>query len=463
MKWMKAVACTALLALSGPAFCYEGQTESPRDYAFGLSLDTSVPSQWYRVMLPLAVYEQSTSPDLHDVRVFNQSGEAVPFSLVSATRPQTPAQSTALRLFPLDASPLAASQGSGDSDKILLRSGSGVEIVLEGQKAAAAGQHYLLTLPEQATGEIAISQLQLLWNTQQTPWQGTASVYYSEDLKNWYTLREEMPLLDVMSGQDRLKLDRIDTDLVLSPEANRYLLLVLNTGRSALTLTGVNAINATEQPESEHISLAGEGERLSESEAVWRWKHPQPLSAIGFMLNGDGVLPAEIAWREADKDRWHTLKKEVIYQLGGKTSEPVPLPGGLVEAVKIKTLNARLPENLPGVTGQRVRYDLVFNAQGKGPYLLAWGNGAAKPASVETDMLIPTELRKTYDLAALPMADTLEPVPLGGEARLTATSAAEQESRMKTLMVWGVLIAGVMVLAGMAWRIWREVKKDGAA
>ncbi len=115
------------------------------------------------------------------------------------------------------------------------------------------------------------------------------------------------------------------------------------------------------------------------------------------------------------------------------------------------------------MTGQRVRYDLVFNAQGKGPYLLAWGNGAAKPASVETDMLIPTELRKTYDLAALPMADTLEPVPLGGEARLTATSAAEQESRMKTLMVWGVLIAGVMVLAGMAWRIWREVKKEGAA
>lgn len=68
-------------------------------------------------------------------------------------------------------------------------------------------------------------------------------------------------------------------------------------------------------------------------------------------------------------------EKEVIYQLGGKTSEPVPLPGGLVEAVKIKTLNARLPENLPGVTGQRVRYDLVFNAQGKGPYLLAWGTG----------------------------------------------------------------------------------------
>lgn len=309
MKWMKAVACTALLALSGPAFCDEGQTESPRDYAFGLSLDTSVPSQWYRVLLPVAVYEQSTSPDLHDVRVFNQSGEPVPFSLVSATRPQTPAQSTALRLFPLDASPLAASQGSGDSDKILLRSGNGVEIVLEGQKAAAAGQHYLLTLPEQATGELAISQLQLLWNTPQTPWQGTASVYYSEDLKRWYTLREDMPLLDVVSGQDRLKLDRIDTDTVLSPDANRYLMVVLNAQSQGITLTGVNAISAPAQAAPEAIDLEGEGEQLSTSEAQWHWARPQPLSAVSISLNGDGVLPVEIAWRSTEKDPWHPLKR----------------------------------------------------------------------------------------------------------------------------------------------------------
>lgn len=458
MKWMKAVACTALLALSGPAFCDEVPAESPRDYAFGLSLDTSVPSQWYRVMLPLAVYEQSTSADLHDVRVFNQSGEQVPFSLIAATRPQDTAHSTALRLFPLDASPLAAGSDAGDSDKILLRSRNGVEIVLEGQKAAA-GQHYLLTLPEQATGELVISQLQLLWNSPQTPWQGTASVYYSEDLKRWYTLREDMPLLDAVSGQDRLKLDRIDTDTVLSPDANRYLMVVLNAQSKGITLTGVNAISAPAQAAPEAVDLQGEGEMLSTSEAQWRWARPQPLSAVSISLNGDGVLPVEIAWRSTEKDAWHPLKKEVLYRLEGKASPPVSLHGGLVQAVKITTLNARLPEYLPSVTGHRDRYDLVFNAQGKAPYVLAWGNGAAKPASVEPGMLIPADLRKSYDMANLPQADIQADVALGGEGRLTATSAAERESRMNTLLVWGVLIAGVILLAGMAWRIWRETQR----
>ena len=459
MKWMKAVACTALLALSGPALCDEAPADSPRDYAFGRSLDTSAPSQWYRVMLPLAVYAQSTSPDLHDVRVFNQSGEPVPFSLIAATRPQASVQSTALRLFPLDASPLAPDSDAGDSDKILLRSRNGVEIVLEGQKAAAAGQHYLLTLPEQASGELTISQLQLLWNTPQSSWQGTASVYYSEDLKRWYTLGEEMPLLDVASGQDRLKLDRIDTETVLSPDANRYLMVVLNAQSQGITLTGVNAISAAAQADPEEINLEGEGEPLSASEAQWRWARPQPLHAVSISLNGEGVLPVEIAWRASEKDAWHPLKKEVLYRLDGKTSPPVSLSGGLVQAVKITTLNARLPEYLPSVTGYRDRYDLVFNAQGKAPYVLAWGNGAAKPAKVEPDMLIPADLRKTYDMANLPQADVVDDVALGGEARLTATSAADRASWMNALLVWGVLIAGVILLAGMAWRICRETQR----
>lgn len=78
-------------------------------------------------------------------------------------------------------------------------------------------------------------------------------------------------------------------------------------------------------------------------------------------------------------------------------------------------------------------------------------------------MLIPADLRKTYDVATLPSASFNEAVKLGGESRLTATSATERESQAKRLLVWGVLIVGVALLALLAFRLWREVKKDGAA
>lgn len=462
MKWMNAVLWSTLLTLSGPAFSDDRPAESPQDYAFGVALDTSVPSQWYRVALPQAVYQQSTSPELDDVRVFNQMGEPVPFSLVKAARPQAAPQSTALRLFPLDSSPVSRTNDD-DGDKIRLRSRSGVEIVLEGEKARSVGQHYLLTLPENASGAIPLSQLQLVWNTPQDPWQGKASVYYSRDMKRWYSLREEMPVMDVASGSDRLKLDRIDVDLTLSPESIRYLLVVLDAQRPAPTLTGVNAIAAPARGESEQVSLEGQGQRISASEAQWQWSRPQPLSALRVILDDEGVLPVEILWRGAEKAEWRPLKKEVLYRLEGKSSEPIALSGEPLAAVKITALNARIPENLPRVMGNRDRYELIFNAQGKAPYLLAWGNGAAEPASVGAEMLIPADLRKTHDVASLPEASVQATVTLGGEARLTATSAALQQSRWKTFAVWGVLIVGVILLAGMAWRIWREVKKDGAA
>ena len=62
-------------------------------------------------------------------------------------------------------------------------------------------------------------------------------------------------------------------------------------------------------------------------------------------------------------------------------------------------------------------------------------------------------------MANLPQADIVDDVALGGEARLTATSAGEQESRMNALLVWSVLIVGVILLALMAWRIWRETQR----
>lgn len=464
MKWINAVLCSVLLGAACPAISRDALPEAPLDYAQGVMLETTVASPWYRVSLPQTVYEHSAWPDLRDVRVFNHQGDTVPFTLhVQKTPPVTP-QTMTLRLFPLDMSPVPKKEeGHRSGTSFVLRSTSGVEIHLESDDVDALGQSYLLTLPEKMSGTFSLAQLRLNWRTSAGNWQGKASVYASRNLASWQPLQEDAPLIDLTRGNDRLKMDTISTRLTLSPEGNRYLLVILDSQSPALALESVSAIAQSAEPRFEHVVLEARVDKNAPSEVVWRWPRPQPLSSLSIELENEGVLPVELSWRSGEKEPWQPLTKTVLYRLDGNRSEDIPLSGQLVDAIKMTPVNARMPENLPTLSGVRDRYQLVFNSQGKGPYMLAWGNRAAQKADIGLDMLIPASLRKTQDVDDLPGAVVQEAVALGGDTRLTATSAAEQQSRWKTVLVWGALILGVAVLALMAWRIWREVKKDGAA
>ncbi|CAI9397279.1 MULTISPECIES: DUF3999 domain-containing protein [Citrobacter] len=462
MKWMKAVLCSVLLGVAGTAVSSDDVTESPMDYATGVMLETLGASPWYRVSLPQTVYQGTAWPDLRDVRVFNHAGETVPFTLVAQkTQPVTP-QTVALRLFPLDMSPVPPhEEGRRNGESFVLRSKTGIEIHLESDDVKTVGQSYLLMLPEEMEDSFSLEQLRLNWNTPTGNWQGKASVYVSRDLRYWRTVQEEAPLMELTRDNDRLKMDTIGTSLTLSANGNRYLLVILDSQSPALTINSVSAIAESREPESARIEIGAQEEKVSNDEAVWHWAQPQPLTSLRIDLDDEGVLPVALSWRSAEKAPWQPLTKTVLYRLNGKRSEDIRLSGQLVEAVRMTTINARLPERMPALSGARDSYQLVFNTQGKGPYMLAWGNRAAQKADIGLDLLIPASLRKTQEIDSLPGAVPQGDVALGGEARLTATSAAEQQSQWKTVLVWGALILGVAVLALMAWRIWREVKKDG--
>lgn len=463
MKWMKTVLCSVLLCVANAAVSSDEVKDAPMDYATGVTLETTGASPWYRISLPQAVYQGTAWPDLRDVRVFNHLGDTVPFALVAQKTPIETPETVALRIFPLDMS-LAPPREKGQhgGDDVVLRSKSGIEIHVQSDDVNSLGQSYLLTLPEEMKDAFSLAQLRLNWETPTGNWQGKVSVYVSRDLRNWRSVQEDAPLMDLTRDNDRLKMDAISASLTLSPEGKRYLLVIMDSQSPGLKLNSVSAIAGSNKQESERIVIAAEADKISDDEAVWRWTQLQPLTSLRIDLENEGVLPVELAWRGGEKEPWQPLEKMVLYHLDGKRSEDIHLSGKLVEAVRMRTINARLPETLPALSGARDSYQLVFNTQGKGPYMLAWGNRAAKKADVGLDMLIPASLRKTQEINDLPWATPQEDVTLSGEARLTATSTEEQHSQWKTLLVWGALILGVAVLALMAWRIWGEIKKDGA-
>ncbi|WP_299998162.1 DUF3999 domain-containing protein [uncultured Cedecea sp.] len=459
MKGLKHIVFAALFCSTLPVQAAEQAAETPQDYAFGAALTTPSASLWYHLALPEAIYQQSSWPDLRDVRVFNQQGESMPFALQTQMIPSTVPEPVELRLFPLDISPLSKGEESGE-ETVVLRGRGGVEITLRSEAVKSFAQSWLLMLPEDQTSPLSVSQLRLNWTTPTGNWQGKMSVWSSRDLNNWSSENEGVIMMDLTSGTDKLRINALDLDLTMSASSRRYLLLVADSTQKELTLTQAEVIRQSTQPRPKLIEVKGSVQKVSDREVVWQWAQPQPLTSLRIALNSEGIVPADLAWRDSAKGEWMPLKKEVLYRLKYQQSEAIALSGQPVQAVKMTVAKAHLLDELPDASGSREEQFLTFNAQGKGPYLLAWGNGAALHEAVPLDTLIPAALRKNDPVDALPWATEQETITLGGEARLTATSVDERESQWKTLLVWGVLILGVLVLAGMAWRIWREVKDD---
>ncbi|MEB4675137.1 DUF3999 domain-containing protein [Enterobacteriaceae bacterium G50] len=454
MKRIKAMVCSLLLVGSTSAFA----AESPRDYATGMTLETSSSSPWYRLALPREVYQHSAWPDLRDVRVFNQQGERVPFSLISKPTAPAATDSVALRLFPLAASPIAATEASAPQT-IRLKAANGVEIHLQGDEVKSLGQSYLLTLPESREASLHLTQLRLDWADSNTSWQGKAAIYASRDLSHWQHVQENAPLMDLSRDGDRLKMNTVAAELTLSPKGQRYVLLVLDPQTAMPALKGVTAIAQPAEPVTERIQLPAAVANTTPSEAIWRWDQPQPLSTLSITLMEEGVLPVDIAWRSDEKSAWRPLTKSVLFNVNDQTQEAFPLSEHVVEAIRITTVDAHLPQTLPRVTGAREAKVLVFNAQGKGPYMLAWGNKAAENVALSLNQLIPESLPASKNIDTLPWAQPLEAVKLGGDARLQAVNAGEQQKLWIALAVWAVLIVGVGALLMVAWRIWREARR----
>lgn len=452
MTIIRRILFCALLGAALPGWSQDAAPEKPQDYAWGAGLDMTTPSPLYQVTLPERIYTDSVAPDLRDVRVFNQQGNAVPFTLIPAVQKQTPPRTLPLRLFALDAVP----ENNASSESLWLRSQDGIEIRLEGEGRKTAGKSYLLTLPDTQKDDFPLSQLKLAWSAAPANWQGRADVYFSSDLKNWTLAGRDMPLMDLASGNDRLLLDTLDFSSSAYPTEMRYVLVVFNDAAHAPALTGATAVEQVYSDTAVNIHLNAVAKTVSPAVQEFSWQRPQPLVSVMIEARHGRVLPLAIEYRSGEKAAWQPLAKSVIYQLNGKSPEPLKT-SGLVQAIRVTAVNGQLEDGIAQVTGERASQTLIFNAQGKGPFLLAWGNGAAQPQAMEVDMLVPAALRQ--ENAQLPEALVQDRVVLGGDARLTAVDPAQQQSQWKKMLVWAALVLGVLVLVWVGLGIWREVRQ----
>ncbi|KMV36304.1 DUF3999 family protein [Franconibacter pulveris] len=461
MKRLYAGVIGAMAAFS--AVCYgQNAPESPQDYLRGVELSAQGGSPWYQVPLPEAVYQQSAWADLRDIRVFNQQGASLPFALETTVPPAPAPQTAPLTLYKLESQPLQQKDEEGNR-AVLLKTPEGVEIRLASQRNETLSGTWLIPLGEGEAGS-ALKQLRFSWPRQREGWQARVDIYSSEGLRHWQPEISDAPLMDLTSGDNRLLLDKLDFDAGLALSGAKYLLVIVKNASAPLDFTGVSGEWQTAHLQPARIALPAQGEKTAEDTAVYRWARPQPLDALTLRpAQENAVMPVEIEYRSDEKAPWRPLARTVIYRLPDSPAVSVPLQGEPIAAVRVKAINQRLGDTLVEVTGERDEKTLIFNAQGNGPFLLAWGNGAATPQTLALQALIPAKANKAASLDALPYAQAGKQVELGGKARLTAKDPAAQRNQLQTWLIWGVLVAGAAGLLLLAWRLWREVNAGKAA
>lgn len=420
---------------------------SANEFARGIDIDTdAAPVQ--RLIVPADVYQWTSRPDLGDLRVLDASGALVPFVLRPA---QTGAATEAWHPLPWFALPVAGDDGSRNSVNIQLGSDGTVVAVQGGPTSPSDPRAYLL---DTSAVNGAIDALRLEFDAGDLV--ARIRVEGSDDLNRWRTLVTSATVAR-LGAADGVQADRI----ALAPVSSRYLRLVRLDTTAPLPLTAVAARrHQPGQPQRAWLTLEA-GAVAEDGSVRFDTGGHFPLDRLR-VIRGSGTWRGEvrIASRPSTDGAWLDHGRHLAYQ--------VVLPGADAdgrlgsEAIALGPVNDRYwqltwlsQEGAAGAATQLeigwLPHELWFLRQGPGDHLLVYGQAGLEPAN--------------WPMAALQAAGTTaaaaEPPPprplssprtLGGAARLEAEPPPLD---WQTLMLWTVLVAGVLLVAGLAWRLLR--------
>lgn len=420
---------------------------APDDFARGADIRSVEGASILRITLPRDVYDTVTRPDLADLRVFNAAGEPVPHTLRQPPPPSAgETDFVDVPSFPFYS---RASDGGATTHVRVGRDGA----VLEVTNDRSAGQVLTAYLVDVSAVDDPVAALSLDWQAPpDASFLARVRVEASDDLDRWRTVVPSAALARLQQGANVLTQSAIDLPSVRA----RYLRLAWPPELMGVTLTGVRVRPQEQAPRVERTWAALVGQR-DDAAAVYDAGGHLPIDRIDLELadSTDTVL-VTVHSRPDESATWITRHSGLFYSLGedGDRLRSAPQPIARTSdrwwRLEANREGGWRPDRLPQLRVGWVPHELLFVAQGGGPYTLAYGSaragGADAPLAAVLASLDPADRENRVRDATLEA-----PRDLGGAAALTRP----QEYRQ--FVLWGVLIGAVAVLAWFAGRVLRDV------
>ena len=471
-----ALAGLATLALA----CAQAGAAAPPDNGLPLTLAGSGP--YYRLDVDLQARRVAASSSLGDLRVRNGAGEAMAFAWVDTPPPPTVVQRLAARIYKVPLPPAdVASAATAD---------------------AMPRQAWIVDARD-ASNDLLRLDLALESGTQGVY---TLRIEASDDLQHWRTLQEDAQLVQLqalpqvgatgtlatLAEREHLSSNGIDLDNVPA----RYLRLTTAPRSAIPPLVSATVTRAAHRPAPAPLewsaAIAASGCEASSCD------YPLPRNAIVAAVQ---VAPADVdtigqvmVLGQMDAGRlppprhsllrgplhalrlkaersaaptgpaWDSAAMASVYWLTQSSgapdlhSPPVRIDGAAWQALRLETFGpiSQLGHAAPTIRIAVRARQLVFVARGAGPFVLARAMPGERTAAMPLAELMPGRAPD----AALPEATATVAPPVASAAIAAApvTTAVPPTAApaSRTPWLWAALLAGLALMAAMAWSLLRK-------
>jgi hypothetical protein len=459
---MKRIAVAALLTLAAGAALAGQRSDYAQEWPLRLAREDGGA---FRVVLSEAMYRAAQDRGLADIEVFNAAGESLPATLLGpegASAQEWPRDLLDVSWFLLP----APHSGDAAADWNLRAERDAQGRVLRIDASVAAGpasepaRELLLDLSQIRT---PLAALRLTWADDAPAFQTTLRLSASDDLQHWNPVGDGV-IADLRNGEERLRRDRLE----LGRERGFRYLRIAATGDTLPPLRTIRAEAAPPPPEPEWrwFSVAGEVRRDGErSYYVYRVDARIPAQQLDVRAEGgNNVATWTVRSRDDGALPWTTRAGPWTgYRVASGDAVESSTPQQLTAAVRDREwrVDATPTPNAPPslVLGYRPEV-LVFLAQGEGPYTIAAGSAKTRRHDAPISTLLDA-LRKRHGADWKPYPAVPESGrTLSGDAALVPPPPPKREPDWRNLLLWFVLVAGTLLVVGMALSLLKS--KDGA-
>lgn len=432
------------LALTGPAKLNAAALD---DYAFQARLGPADASL-QRVVLPAQIIQHLAQRNYQDLAIFNADGKVLPQSVI-ATPSAVSEHEIGLPFHEFDTFLQESSQTVTRREQNQQGGQLSELATTEIVTVESVRKDYLIELrPDDKRREF--DSIELDWRHEPAGQMLKLRVEAGDELDRLRTIVAQKSLTRSAAGDSAWRsLQRISGK-------QRYLRLTAINDVEMFELRGVTG-HYRETAAPPRVVVEIEPQITSEDGvSYYRFELPSAVAPEAMRIlpaEPNSVISGDLYLQRSDREHRSLVRRGFRqHNLAGadvRAAEPLKLPGNRFDEIWFSTRDEL--DTAPAVELLYRQRELVFLADGNGPYTLAWGNHEVTSPPPDLRGLVEADLDRTGDAAAAVTLLAIEEA--GGISRLQPEPALP----WKKWLLWALLIAAALIAGRMAFGLYREM------